>query len=69
VGLPGARHRPAELPGGQQRVIVARALATRPDVIFADEPTAALDLRTGHDILRLPRDIVCTIEHTVVMAT
>jgi putative ABC transport system ATP-binding protein len=71
VGLAGrGRHRPAELSGGQQqRVAIARALAPRPDVIFADEPTGALDLHTAHEILRLLRDAVDTAAQTVVMVT
>ena len=71
VGLAGhARRRPAQLSGGQQqRVAIARALAPRPDVIFADEPTGALDLHTAREILRLLRDAVDTAGQTVVMVT
>jgi putative ABC transport system ATP-binding protein len=65
-----ARHRPAELSGGQQqRVAIARALIARPAVVFADEPTGALDTRTARDILGLLRDAVDTLGQTVVMVT
>jgi putative ABC transport system ATP-binding protein len=64
------RHRPSQLSGGQQqRVAIARALVTRPDVVFADEPTGALDSRTGRDVLGLLRDLVDEGGRTVVMVT
>jgi putative ABC transport system ATP-binding protein len=64
------RHRPAQLSGGQQqRVAIARALVTRPEVVFADEPTGALDTRTGRSVLALLRQLVDKDGHTVVMVT
>jgi putative ABC transport system ATP-binding protein len=64
------RHRPAQLSGGQQqRVAIARALVTRPAVVFADEPTGALDSRTGLGVLALLRDVVDDEGRTVVMVT
>jgi putative ABC transport system ATP-binding protein len=71
VGLTDRRrHRPAELSGGQQqRVALARALITQPEVLFADEPTGALDLRTGKQVLGLFRELVDTLGQTVVMVT
>jgi putative ABC transport system ATP-binding protein len=64
------RHRPAHLSGGQQqRVAIARALVTRPEVVFADEPTGALDTRTGRQVLALLREVVDQDRHTVVMVT
>jgi putative ABC transport system ATP-binding protein len=63
-------HRPAELSGGQQqRVAIARAPVMRPDVVFADEPTGALDSRTGGEILGLMRDSVDSRSLSIVMVT
>jgi putative ABC transport system ATP-binding protein len=63
-------HRPAELSGGQQqRVAAARALAGRPAVVFADEPTGNLDSRSGGELLGLLRRCVDELGQTVVMVT
>jgi putative ABC transport system ATP-binding protein len=63
-------HRPSELSGGQQqRVAVARALAGRPDVVFADEPTGNLDSRAGAEVLSFLRRSVDETGQTIVMVT
>jgi putative ABC transport system ATP-binding protein len=63
-------HRPSELSGGQQqRVACARALASRPTVIFADEPTGNLDSKSSGEILTFLRDCVRTMGQTIVMVT
>ncbi|MEX0620759.1 MAG: ABC transporter ATP-binding protein [Solirubrobacterales bacterium] len=71
VGLGDRRdHRPSELSGGQQqRVAVARALVTRPTVLFADEPTGNLDSKSSHDVLELLRGSVDDYGQTVIMVT
>jgi putative ABC transport system ATP-binding protein len=71
VGLADrARHRPSELSGGQQqRVAIARALVTRPQVLFADEPTGALDAGASRQVLRLLRTLVAEQGQTIVMVT
>jgi len=71
VGLGDRRtHRPSELSGGQaQRVAVARALVTRPAVIFADEPTGNLDSSASCDVLDLLRRAVDEFGQTIVMVT
>ncbi|WP_449064856.1 ABC transporter ATP-binding protein [Planomonospora algeriensis] len=71
VGLAGRlHHRPAELSGGQQqRVAIARALVAEPDVIFADEPTGALDLCGAREVLGLLAESVRRYGRTVVMVT
>jgi putative ABC transport system ATP-binding protein len=71
VGIADRRkHRPAELSGGQQqRVAVARALITRPKVLFADEPTGNLDSQSSKEVLSLLRRSVDELGQTIVMVT
>ncbi|WP_433129768.1 ABC transporter ATP-binding protein [Micromonospora sp. CA-240977] len=71
VGLGEFRkRRPSELSGGQQqRVAIARALINHPDVVVADEPTGALDTRSGKQVLELLRQIVDDMGQTVLLVT
>jgi len=71
VGLEDRRtHRPAELSGGQQqRVAVARALVSKPAVVFADEPTGNLDSKASAEVLKLLRQAVDEFQQTVIMVT
>jgi putative ABC transport system ATP-binding protein len=71
VGLTQRRsHRPAELSGGQQqRVAIGRALVSRPDIVFADEPTGNLDSKTSGEILELLERSVRELNQTIVMVT
>ena len=71
VGIGGHLDRkPGQLSGGQQqRVAIARALISRPEAVFADEPTGALDTRTGRQVLGLLRRIVDEMGQTVLMVT
>jgi putative ABC transport system ATP-binding protein len=63
-------HKPAELSGGQQqRVAAARALVSRPEIVFADEPTGNLDSRSGAELLGFLRDAVKEHAQTIVMVT
>jgi len=63
-------HKPHELSGGQQqRVAVARALLTRPEVVFGDEPTGNLDSRTGAEVLSLLRSSTREMGQTIIMVT
>ncbi|MGW1601940.1 ABC transporter ATP-binding protein [Streptomyces eurythermus] len=64
------QHRPGELSGGQQqRVALARALLTGPKVLFADEPTGALDSKSSRQVMQLLRELVDTTGQTIIMVT
>ncbi len=64
------KHRPSELSGGQQqKVAAARALISRPEIIFADEPTGNLDSRSGADLLAFLRGAVDDLGQTIVMVS
>jgi putative ABC transport system ATP-binding protein len=71
LGITGRlAHRPSELSGGQQqRVALARALVSRPEVVFADEPTGNLDSRSGAEVLSFLRNSVRELGQTIVMVT
>jgi putative ABC transport system ATP-binding protein len=71
VGLPDKeRNTPAELSGGQQqRVAIARAIVTRPDTLFADEPTGNLDSKTTHEIMELLRHLNTDRGISIIMVT
>lgn len=63
-------HFPAQLSGGeQQRVAIARAIAKRPEVLFCDEPTGALDSTTGRAVLEVLRDVNAELGSTILMVT
>ena len=63
-------HKPSELSGGQQqRVAGARALVSRPEIVFADEPTGNLDSRSGAELLEFLRSAVKEHSQTIVMVT
>ena len=71
VGLSGrVKHRPTEMSGGQQqRVAIARAIATHPPIIMADEPTGALDSKTGRHVLEILHDLHQETGTTVILIT
>jgi putative ABC transport system ATP-binding protein len=71
LGITGRlAHRPSEMSGGQQqRVALARALVSRPEVVFADEPTGNLDSRSGAEVLSFLRNSVHELGQTIVMVT
>ncbi len=64
------KHRPGELSGGQQqRTAIARALATRPDILFADEPTGNLDARSGREVMAIMSEAVRDLGQSIVLVT